>query len=249
MPIANSRTYRTHEFATLAGVTVRALRHYDRIGLLTPPRTRAGHRLYSARDLDALEQIIALKAIGIPLSTIAGLRRGGVTAIADAIRAQRKTLEERRRVLDKAIQAIGDIEATLRTDNSVNTALFRRIIEVMAVQNDGEDWQAAYETLIQVWQARRPWLSREAMAEFGQEWETLVEDVQHARKDDPRGREAQQLAARWLRLLRRMYGDDVPVSTWLIAGRNIEKWSPSFGTWPGWSFLSEALAAAYPGAG
>jgi MerR family transcriptional regulator, thiopeptide resistance regulator len=247
MPRANSRTYRTHEFATLAGVTVRELRHYDRIGLLSPPRTRAGYRLYSARDLDALEQIVALKAIGIPLSTIAALRRGGVTAIADAMRAQRKTLEEKRRLLDKAIQAIADVEETLETYNGPNAALFRRIIDIIAMQNDGEDWQAAYKTLIQVWQARRPWLSQDAMAEFGQEWETLVEDVQHALEDDPRGPKAQQLAVRWLRLLRRMYGDDVPVSTWLIAGRNIEKWSPSFGTWPGWSFLSEALAA-YPGA-
>jgi DNA-binding transcriptional MerR regulator len=247
MPRASSRTYRTHEFATLAGVTVRALRHYDRIGLLTPPRTRAGYRLYSDRDLDALERIVALKAIGIPLSTIAGLRTGGAMKMANAIRAHRKTLEEKRRLLGKAIQAITDIEETLRTCNDVNAALFRRIIEVMAMQNDSQDWQAAYEMLIQVWRARRTRLSIEAMAEFGKEWGTLTADVQHALGDDPRGPTGQQLAARWLRLLMRLYGDDVSVSTWLIAGENVEKRSPSFGTWPGWSFLSEALAV-YQGA-
>jgi hypothetical protein len=36
------RTYRTAEFAKLTGVTSRALRHYDRLGLLRPGRSEAG---------------------------------------------------------------------------------------------------------------------------------------------------------------------------------------------------------------
>jgi hypothetical protein len=76
-----------------------------------------------------------------------------------AILAHRRTLEEKRRLLGKAIQAITDIEETLRTCNDVNAALFRRIIEVMALQNDREDWQAAYERLMQVWRVRRTRLS------------------------------------------------------------------------------------------
>jgi MerR family transcriptional regulator, thiopeptide resistance regulator len=40
-------SYRIHEFAELAGVTVKALPHYDRIGLLTPRRTEAGYRMYT----------------------------------------------------------------------------------------------------------------------------------------------------------------------------------------------------------
>ena len=68
--MSDSRTYRTREFAELAGVTVRALHHYDRLGLLKPRRTPAGYRAYAARDLEALEQIVALKFIGIPLKDI-----------------------------------------------------------------------------------------------------------------------------------------------------------------------------------
>jgi DNA-binding transcriptional MerR regulator len=33
--------YRTQEFAALAGVTVKTLRHYDKIGLLRPQRTQS----------------------------------------------------------------------------------------------------------------------------------------------------------------------------------------------------------------
>lgn len=40
-----SKLYRVREFAELSGVTVRALHHYDRVGLLKPRRTDAGYRL------------------------------------------------------------------------------------------------------------------------------------------------------------------------------------------------------------
>ena len=54
----------------LAGVTVRTLHHYDRLGLLRPAgRTAAGHRLYADRDLARLQQIVTLKFIGLPLET------------------------------------------------------------------------------------------------------------------------------------------------------------------------------------
>src|SRR5215217_1082869 len=59
--------YGTQEFAKLAGVTVRALHHYDRLGLLRPRRTRKGYRIYCDRDLERLEQVVALKFVGLPL--------------------------------------------------------------------------------------------------------------------------------------------------------------------------------------
>ena len=59
------RPYRIKEFATLTGVSVRALHHYDRIGLLKAQRRPSGYRLYSADDVTILEQIVALKFIGV----------------------------------------------------------------------------------------------------------------------------------------------------------------------------------------
>jgi DNA-binding transcriptional MerR regulator len=50
--------YRVRAFAELAGVTVRALHHYDRLGLLKPRRTAAGYRVYTTADLPTLEQIV-----------------------------------------------------------------------------------------------------------------------------------------------------------------------------------------------
>ena len=74
---AMSGTYRIGEFAELAGVTVRALHHYDRIGLLKPERGNSGNRLYRLQDLERLEQIAALKFLGIPLQEIKLLLKHG----------------------------------------------------------------------------------------------------------------------------------------------------------------------------
>jgi DNA-binding transcriptional MerR regulator len=62
------------EVAALAGVTVRTLHHYDRIGLLSPSgRTAAGYRQYSATDLDRLHQVLLYRELGFPLEEVATL--------------------------------------------------------------------------------------------------------------------------------------------------------------------------------
>ncbi|MCZ7543136.1 MAG: MerR family transcriptional regulator [Anaerolineae bacterium] len=69
-----ARTYRIAAFAKLAGVTVRTLHHYDRMGLLTPSSsTEAGYRLYTQRDLLRLQQILTLKWMGFALKQIKAL--------------------------------------------------------------------------------------------------------------------------------------------------------------------------------
>jgi DNA-binding transcriptional MerR regulator len=60
------------EVASLAGVTVRTLHHYDRIGLLSPSeRTPAGYRRYTPSDLDRLHQVLVYRELGFPLEEIA----------------------------------------------------------------------------------------------------------------------------------------------------------------------------------
>jgi len=102
MPIG----FRTRQFAKLAGVTVRALHHYGRIGLLKPERTHGGYRLYREAGLARLERIIALKHIGVPLRKIKDLVTGDGGCLPAALRSQLTALEEKRRLLDRAIEAI-----------------------------------------------------------------------------------------------------------------------------------------------
>lgn len=56
--------------AELAGMHAQTLRQYDRIGLVTPSRTRGGGRRYSPRDVDRLREVQRLSAEGVSLAGI-----------------------------------------------------------------------------------------------------------------------------------------------------------------------------------
>lgn len=59
------------EISELTGISIRALRYYDEIGLLVPTdRTDAGYRLYDDEALEKLRAILFLKELDIPLDTI-----------------------------------------------------------------------------------------------------------------------------------------------------------------------------------
>lgn len=65
-----AREWSVGELAEQAGVSVRALHHYDEIGLLVPTRTEAGHRRYSDSDVARLTQVVALRGVGLSLSEV-----------------------------------------------------------------------------------------------------------------------------------------------------------------------------------
>src|SRR5262245_16820697 len=98
--------YSTRAFAALTGVTVKALRHYERMGLLGPMRTRARYRRYAHADLQQIERILALKSLGLSLTSIKlVLKRGPV-----GLEAHRAVLEDRRARLNRAIAALHQIQ-------------------------------------------------------------------------------------------------------------------------------------------
>jgi MerR family transcriptional regulator, thiopeptide resistance regulator len=67
----DSPTWRIGELAEAAGLTVRTLHHYDRIGLLCPSlRNKGGHRVYTSDDAQRLYQIVALRGLGLSLGQI-----------------------------------------------------------------------------------------------------------------------------------------------------------------------------------
>jgi len=60
-----------HEVSNLAGVSIRTLQYYDKIGLLHPTGyTDAGYRLYDDADLERLQHILLFRELELPLKDI-----------------------------------------------------------------------------------------------------------------------------------------------------------------------------------
>jgi DNA-binding transcriptional MerR regulator len=84
------------EVAALAGVTVRTLHHYDRIGLLSPSgRSASGYRQYSAADMDRLHQVLVYRALGFGLEEVATLLDDPAADPVEHLRRQHRLLLDR----------------------------------------------------------------------------------------------------------------------------------------------------------
>ena len=70
MPNRDTPVYVISVAAELAGMHAQTLRQYDRLGLVTPSRTRGGGRRYSSRDIDRLREVQRLSAEGVSLAGI-----------------------------------------------------------------------------------------------------------------------------------------------------------------------------------
>jgi DNA-binding transcriptional MerR regulator len=202
--------YQAKEFAKLAGVTVRALHHYDRLGLLKPKRrTPAGYRLYEPKDLERLEQVVALKYVGLSLEQIRPLLERDVGGLLSALRMQRRLLEEKRILLNRAIHAITSAEQQLSDCGAAQPEAIRNIIEAIEMENR-EDWMSNYATEEgrAKMEARKHLWSPELQQRISQQWNDLITDVEASLGEDPAGEKAQSLAARWKALIGEFTGRD-----------------------------------------
>lgn len=205
------KALRVNDFAALAGVTVRTLHHYDRIGLLQPHRSLSGYRMYGRRELERLEQIVALRFIGVPLKQISPLLK--TSGLAEALPRQRALLQEKRRLLDEAIRAIEAAEKSLATGQQPDTAILTTIIEVIEMQSDSKWTEKYYTPEAQAAIAeRQTQFSPEDMAKAQQDWLNLFREVEAALGEDPAGEHAQELGRRWKALVGAFTGGNPQVA-------------------------------------
>ncbi|HEX8069523.1 MAG TPA: MerR family transcriptional regulator [Pyrinomonadaceae bacterium] len=205
------RLYQAHEFAARAGVTVRTLHHYDRLGLLRPTRrTAAGYRLYGARDLARLQQIVTLKFIGLSLNQIKALLGGRELDLTTTLRLQREVLTEQRRRLEQALAAIERAERLAAAGDPPDWAAFKTIVEVITMSD--MDWTKKYysEEAQQKIAERQRTIPPEVIEQGQRDWMQLIKECEQAVAEGvaPESARGQELAARWAELLRGFTGGD-----------------------------------------
>jgi DNA-binding transcriptional MerR regulator len=197
-----------------------------------------------------LEQIVALKFIGLPLKRIQALLDRDTSSLADALRMQRTVLEEKRRLLDSAIDAIRVAEAAARADGQPDAVQIRKILEVIEMQNN-PNWLMRYyseSAQAKIAEQARNW-TPELQAQCEQDWKDLIREIEAARGEDPAGATAQALADRWMRLVAGFTGGDPEVT------KGLKALYADRANWPGafdqqvqpfrsdaWEFISQAVA-------
>jgi len=204
--VISMRTFRIQEFAKLAGVTVRALHHYDRLKLLSPAnRSERGYRLYCHEDLGRLERIRVLRYLGLSLREIAALLNapdgGGAQPLTVTLARQRAVLVERRDGLHRVLRAIEHAQRRAQDPAEPEWLLYQTILKEIQMQ-DATNWTEKYysPSAFEALRAHRAAMTPEQKADAGARWRTLLAVVQSAldREVQPDSAEGRALVARWI---------------------------------------------------
>ena len=106
--------------ARRTGLTVRALRVYERAGLLKPARSATGWRVYGPADFERLNIITALKGFGLTLAQIRKTFGASPPALVAVLDMQLQTWAARRVAADRAITQIQSASSRLRARRNLS---------------------------------------------------------------------------------------------------------------------------------
>lgn len=211
------RTYTVKQAAEMSGVSVRALHHYDRIGLLTPACIgENGYRYYGREELLRLQQILIHRELGIPLRRIAELLDSpGFDRLA-ALRDQRGRLAAEAARYAELVETIDRTIARLNGEQTMQDSdLYKGVspgkqveYEDWLIDNHGEGMKDAITRSKAAMADWTPGDHAAAMAELAEAEQALAEAMRRgAATDSP---ELGPLLERHRAWVSRMWGRPCP---------------------------------------
>ncbi|WP_437741074.1 MerR family transcriptional regulator [Sorangium sp. So ce1504] len=121
------------ELARRTGLTVRALRHYDEIGLLVPSgRSMGGYRLYDRKDVARLYRIQALQRLDLSLADIQDLLDNAAGGLSEVVARQ-----------------VAQLDREILQASALRTHLLAVQGQLQANEEPGiDDWLVALESMV-----------------------------------------------------------------------------------------------------
>ncbi len=194
------------ELARRTGLTIRALHHYDEIGLLKPSQhSEAGYRLYTAGDVARLQQVLSLRQLGFSLEEVRDcLDRPGFSPL-ESIRLHIGRLREQVEMQRELCEKLEAIAANFRAAKEVSADEFLKVIERMTMIEN-------YYTPEQMEsiKTRGEQMGEEAIRQSQVDWAELIAEVraEEEKGTDPTDPKVQAMARRWMDLVNGFTGGD-----------------------------------------
>lgn len=233
------------------GVSLKALRIYERHGLVRPKRMKAGWRIYGAKEFARIRELLALKALGLSLAQISDLLGERRNDIRTSLDVQRAALLDQRDKIDHALALVDvarrrvaagevlDPEALAgslqdqRVPTRPWTAWMQRFYDEHLQPDDWQTLQAASES---------PWLI------FLRELKELA-----AQGTAPGSAEAQSFMKRWIEASERASGGDLALAArmgkaWQAAMQSAQALYATLPISPAEFAFLQAVGAAYASA-
>lgn len=214
------------ELSKLTQVSVRALHHYDKIGLLKPSmRLSNGYRLYSEKDLLRLQQIVALKFFGFELTQIQ-LMLAKQDDVAENFAMQSKFLQEKAKALQEASAILRRVTEDCNQKQSIH---WENIIQLIEVYHMTQQLEHAWvkeifttEELKQYAEFEKEMKASGEKALFKKNWQQLVDELKSNCQNDPYSSAGIALGKKYMDWVNNIYGKK-------YAHLRTKKWEQGFG--------------------
>lgn len=226
-PLATAKYFRIGQIAEHTGLTAKALRLYERRGLLEPDaRSASGYRLYGAKALVRLAEIGVLKRVGFSLAEIGTLlqRKGSAMALVEArivalrreVRARSRALaalEQAWQALDSASQTIDQLLENMQMSEKLDMrfsaaeiAEFKRRGEIMSRHFTAEEREQLRHRAEQLGEA--------GVQRAQDEWPQLIKEVRASMNLDIPATDpaVQALGRRWHALVNAFTSGDANIA-------------------------------------
>ncbi|MEO8505838.1 MAG: MerR family transcriptional regulator [Acidobacteriota bacterium] len=202
--------WKVGELARRTGLSVRALHHYDAIGLVSPSlRSAAGHRLYDGGDVARLQQVQSLRAMGISLDEIKRFLEDREVSPLRVIYLHLARLREHMTLQRRLAARLQGVAQHLESAGSVSADELCQLIEGMTMMEQ-------YFTTEQLEEIRQrgEQVGAQRMRDVGAEWAEIIPAVrtEMERGTDPASPVVQALAKRWKELVHEFTGGNPGIS-------------------------------------
>lgn len=182
-----------HEVSKLAGVSIRTLQYYDKIGLLRPAGySGAGYRLYDDADLARLQQILLFRELEFPLKEIRRIVESPDFDRGRALEQQITLLSLKKEHLENLIGLAREMMRTGGDTMDFSAFDTSRIDEYAAQAKASWGTTPEYREFEQKSKNR----TREEEQKLGEQMMEIFADFGKLKGTDPAGREAQALVKR-----------------------------------------------------
>ena len=206
------KQYSVQKLAKLAGVSVRTLHHYDRLGLLKPSvRTEAKYRLYGEKELLLLQQILFYKELDFPLGEIKRILSDPEFDLLEALTSHRQALIARKNRLTTLLETIDKTmskvngEQVMLTDDQLYAGFTKE-----QAQTYRQEAAAKYgEETVQQSETHLRKMSKAGFEQLKAEQQEIGAALYAMKHLDPTSVEVQQLIARHYANIRAFWGPSV----------------------------------------
>ena len=210
---SGTAAWKVGELARRTGLSVRTLRYYDEIGLLSPPRrSEGGHRLYTAEDVVRLQRIKSLAQLGFTLREVRGCLDRPDFPLERVVRLHLARLKEKIELQRRLCDRLERVSSRLSSGEEISSEEF--IETVMEVIDMSERLNKYYTPeQLEYLQGRGREVGEERIRQAEAEWTELMEQVRAEMEagTDPSDERVQALAARWMGLIGEFTGGDAGI--------------------------------------